>query len=143
MGLIRMGWRADAVKLMGRWDSEAVRRYTRSAALHAPTDLAALIVQLCGVPLTEVPPPAPTTPEPEAPAPEEWILNAETDMHHLFAAEGRARCGWNFTRSGIRGSPPPPWHFAVCSSCAPALRRRLKAQARAAGEHTRAGGMDE
>ena len=37
-GLILMGWRADAVKLMGRWDSEAVRRYTRTAALHAPSD---------------------------------------------------------------------------------------------------------
>ena len=38
-GLISLGWRADAVHLQGRWLSEAVVRYTREAALHAPMRL--------------------------------------------------------------------------------------------------------
>merc|ERR1711884_966898 len=66
-GLIRIGWRADAVRLMGRWVSEAVRRYTRTAALYAPSDLTALIVQLCGVPPAAAPTPPSTAPEPAAP----------------------------------------------------------------------------
>ena len=56
-GLARLGWRTDAVRLMGRWESETVRRYTRSAALQAPTELAAIIMQLCGVTRGEVPAP--------------------------------------------------------------------------------------
>ena len=132
-----MGWRADAVRLMGRWDSEVVRRYTRSAALHAPSDLAALFVQLCGIRPAEVPPPEPAEPEPESPTEDEWVMNSDSDMYHLVHGPDRARCGWIFTRTGVRGSPPPPVFWHVCSTCAPALRRRLKEQARAAGEHTR------
>ena len=41
-GLIGLGWRQDAVQLMGRWQSEAVQRYTREAALCAPSELASV-----------------------------------------------------------------------------------------------------
>ena len=138
-GLIMMGWRADAVKLMGRWDSEAVRRYTRTAALHAPSDLTALIVRLCGVPPAAAPAPPTSSPEPAAPAAEEWVLNAATDKYHLVDSADRARCGWIFARTGVRGSPPPPGYWHVCSTCAPALRSRLKEQAREAGEAAQEG----
>merc|ERR1711884_45609 len=49
-GLISLGWRADAVQLQGRWESESVRRYTREAALDAPSYLAALLILLSGIP---------------------------------------------------------------------------------------------
>ena len=58
-------------------------------------------------------------------------MNLRTGMYHLASgAEGRARCGWHFAESGVRGSEPPPWYFITCKQCAPALRRRLKAEAR-------------
>ena len=141
-GLIEMGWRADAVGLMGRWQSDTVTRYTRGAALHAPSDLAALIVQLCGVSPADVPQPAPVAPEPANPSPEEWVMNLDSDVYHLVHTDDRARCGWDYSRSGMRGSPPPPFHWHVCSTCAPGLRKSLKAQARAAGEFTRNRGGD-
>ena len=110
MGLVSLGWRADAVRLMGRWDSEAVRRYTRSAALQAPSELAAIIMQLCGLARTEVPAPSSSTPEPAAPPAADWVMNSETDMYHLVSeSPGRARCGWFYERSGVRGATPPPW----------------------------------
>ena len=93
-GLIRLGWRPDAVQLQGRWLSEAVRRYTRDAALHAPSELAAVVMMLCGITKAEVPPPPVPEPEPAAPAPQEWVMNFRTSMYHLTSgAEGRARCG--------------------------------------------------
>ena len=60
-GLVRLGWRPDAVQLMGRWESEAVKRYSRLAALEAPTGLPAAFMELCGVaregvPLLNLPP---------------------------------------------------------------------------------------
>ena len=132
-GLIRYGWRADAVQLMGRWESEAVRLYTREAALHAPTELTALMAYLCGVPRAEVPLPPDPCPEPAAPPPDRWILNPSSDTYHLASgAKGRARCGWDFARGGgIRGPQPPPWYWTTCGGCAPARRKRLKAQAEA------------
>ena len=136
-GLIALGWRQDAVRLMGRWESETVRRYTREAALYAPSELAALIVRLCGVPASAVPEPPTASPEPPAPSAEEWVLNSATDKYHLFADDERARCGWPYLGRGVRGSPPPPGFWHVCSTCAPELRRRLKEQARAAGEYVR------
>ena len=64
-------------------------------------------------------------------------MNADSDMYHLVHTEERARCGWYFTRSGIRGSPPPPLHWHVCTTCAPRMRKALKAKAHAAGGATR------
>ena len=122
-GLIEMGWRSDAVKLMGRWQSETVLRYTREAALAAPSDLTALIVHLCGVQPADVPPPDPTVPEPAAPAPEEWVMNLDSDVYHLVHSDDRARCGWDFTRKGVRGSPPPP-----CTGMCVARARRACAR---------------
>ena len=91
-GLITLGWRADAVKLQGRWESETVTRYTRDAALFAPTELAALVMQLSGLARPAEPPPAEKEPEPEAPATEDWILNCRTDRYHLASSEdGKAR----------------------------------------------------
>ena len=136
-GLIALGWRQDAVRLMGRWLSETVTRYTRNAALYAPSELASLIVHLCGIPASAVPDPPTSSPEPAVPDAEEWVLNAGTDKYHLVDTDTRARCGWDFSRNGVRGSPPPPGYWHVCSTCAPALRRRLKEQAKAAGEYTR------
>ena len=143
-GLIRLGWRTDAVQLMGRWESEAVRRYTRLAALESPATLPAALVQLCGVPLSEVPPvdvppSAAAVPEPPAPPPADWVLNTETAMYHLATGvEGRARCGWRYSRTGLRGSEPPPWHLVTCKSCAPALYKKLKAEASRAASNLRA-----
>ena len=139
-GLVQLGWRADAVQLQGRWESEAVRRYTRGAALHAPSELAAVVMSLCGITPAEVPPPPPAEPEPPAPAREDWVLNSRTGMYHLASpTEGRARCGWLFSHTGIRGGePPPPWYFVTCKQCAPALRRRLKDEAQEAALELRA-----
>ena len=142
-GLIRLGWRHDAVQLMGRWESEAVKRYTRLAALESPVTLPAALSDLCGIPLSDVPPtdsaPSPSAePEPAIPTPETWILNSETGMYHLPGRESdRARCGWRHLRAGIRGEVPPPWHLVTCKSCAPRLYRQLKEQARATARAVR------
>ena len=140
MGLVQLGWRSGAMRLMGRWESETVRIYTRSAVLQSPTDLAALFARLCGAARAEVPDPPAPEPEPPAPRAEDWVMNSATGMYHLASeVENRARCGWNFARLGFRGVDAPPWHFVTCSSCAPALRNRLKAIALEAGEHVRDG----
>ena len=131
-GLIALGWRADAVKLQGRWQSETVTRYTREAALQAPTELAALLVTLCGLAKPVERAPAETEPEPDPPASEDWVLNVRTDHYHLASSiPGKARCGWIYTESGIRGRVPPPWHLVTCKQCVPSLRRTLKARAKA------------
>ena len=128
---------------MGRWESEAVKRYTRLAALESPTTLPTAMSELCGVPLSDVPPtdsaPSPSAePEPTAPLPGTWILNSETGMYHLPGREhGRARCGWRHLRTGLPGEEPPPWHIVTCKSCAPRLYRRLKEQAGAAARVVR------
>ena len=138
-GLIRLGWRPDAVQLQGRWQSETVRRYTREAALHAPTDLAAVVMSLCGIQRAQVPAPPSPEPEPADPSPGDWVMNTRTSMYHLATAvEGRARCGWDYSATGIRGHEPPPWHFLTCKQCAPDLRRRLKGEARQDAARVRA-----
>ena len=137
-GLISIGWRPDAVQLQGRWQSDTVRRYTRDAALHAPDELVALIMALCGVPREDVPPPPAPEPEPVEPPAGDWVLNTETSMHHLASStEGRTRCGWLYARTGIRGREPPPWHIVTCKQCVPVRRRRLKAEAKAAAAAVR------
>ena len=137
-GLISIGWRPDAVQLQGRWQSDTVRRYTREAALYAPDQLVALMMALCGVSREEVPPPPAAEPEPPDPPAEEWILNAETGMYHVESStEGRARCGWIWARTGVRGRVPPPWHLITCKQCVPERRRRLKASAQAAAASVR------
>ena len=116
-GLIRLGWRQDAVQLQGRWQSEAVKRYTRDAALYAPSELAQVVMSLCGIVRSEVPAPPTPDPEPAAPTPQEWVMNLRTSMYHLASgAEGRARCGWLFAETGVRGSEPPPWFSSPASS---------------------------
>ena len=137
-GLISIGWRPDAVQLQGRWQSETVRIYTRDAALHAPDDLVALVAALCGVTREEVPPPPAPEPEPDNPPAGDWVLNVHTKMYHLASTvEGRARCGWLYAESGIRGHEPPPWHIVTCKQCVPVRRRRLKAAARDAAASVR------
>ena len=139
-GLVRLGWRHDAVRLQGRWQSKTVDKYTRDAALMAPSELAMVLMTLCGIPRAAVP--APPSPEPEPPAPTrgDWVMNTRTSVYHLATAEeGRARCGWLYASSGIRGAEPPPWHFLTCKQCAPDLRRRLKKEAPADAERVRAG----
>ena len=126
-GLIHLGWRPDAVQLMGRWMSEAVKRYTRDAALFAPLALTPVMVNLCGIPPSDVPPAPSSGPEPTPPPRGEWIMNTRTGMYHLPSSrDGHARCGWIFESSGILGQEAPPWHFVTCKQCAPAHRRRLK-----------------
>ena len=138
-GLIALGWRADAVKLQGRWESETVTRYTRDAALLAPTELATLVMTLSGLARPPDPPPAASEPEPDHPKATDWILNVRTDHYHLASSEdGKARCGWRYSETGIRGQVPPPWHLVTCKQCVPELRRRLKAQAAAAAAVVRA-----
>ena len=137
-GLVHLGWRHDAVQLQGRWQSSTVKRYTRDAALMAPSELVAVLMTLCGVPRTAVPAPPSTEPEPPAPASGDWVMNTRTSMYHLVTAEeGRARCGWLYASSGIRGAEPPPWHFLTCKQCAPDLRRRLKREAQADADRVR------
>ena len=82
-GLIALGWRADAVQLQGRWESEAVKLYTREAALRAPIDLGVLMALLTGMARSELPPPPDASPEPSLPHEHEWILNPVNDMYHL------------------------------------------------------------
>ena len=138
-GLITLGWRADAVKLQGRWEGETVTRYTRDAALFAPTELASLVMVLSGLARPPEPPPAATEPEPAVPASADWVLNVRTDCYHLASAEeGKARCGWRYSETGIRGRVPPPWHLVTCQQCVPELRRRLKDQAKVAATKGRA-----
>ena len=138
-GLISLGWRADTVKLQGRWERETVTRYIRDAALFAPTELASLVMVLSGLARPAEAPPAASEPDPAEPADEDWILNVRTDCYHLASAEdGKARCGWRYAETGIRGRAPPPWHLVTCKQCVPALRKRLKAQARAAAAGVRA-----
>ena len=138
-GLIALGWRADAVKLQGRWESETVLRYTREAALHAPSELASLILVLSGLARPAEVAPAAAEPEPDSPAPEDWIPNVRTDVYHLASSiSGKARCGWIYCETGIRGRVPSPWHLVTCKQCVPAFRRAYKARARASAVNLRA-----
>ena len=124
---------------MGRWESETVSRYTRDAALFAPTELASLVMLLSGLARPADPPPAATEPEPEAPAPQDWVFNPRTDCYHLASSvDGKARCGWRYSETGMRGQVPPPWHLVTCKQCVPELRKRLKAHAKAAAAIVRA-----
>ena len=84
--MIALGWRADTVKLQGRWESETVLRYTREAALQAPSELAALILVLSGLARPPEAAPAAAEPEPDSPAPEDWVLNVRTDVYHLASS---------------------------------------------------------
>ena len=132
-GLIALGWRADAVRLQGRWESEAVQRYTRDAALHAPSDLEHLVRLLSGLARLPEPPPAASEPEPAAPPAGRWVQNTRSHpgIYHLVSATaGKARCGWRYGESGIPCSEPPPWHHLCCKQCAPAFYQHLKAEAR-------------
>ena len=98
-GLISLGWRADAVQLQGRWESESVRRYTREAALHAPSELAALLMPLSGISRAPAPPPSTSEPEPPEPPAERWVQNTRSHpgiFHIISATPGKARCGWKF-----------------------------------------------
>ena len=143
-GLIRLKWRPDAVRLMGRWESEVVRAYTRLAPLESPTEpalpeeLVRAFMELTGVARSSVPPAPPWIPKPEPrleAIPEaEWIYHVAPDKYHLAGpTAGRARCGWDFARAEIhRGVAPPPWYWVLCSGCSPGIRARLKAEAEAA-----------
>merc|ERR1711994_431790 len=94
-GLISLGWRADAVRLQGRWESDSVSRYTRGAALYAPSELAHLITLLSGLPRMPEPPPAASEPEPSAPPADRWVQNTRSrpGIYHLMSATaGKARC---------------------------------------------------
>ena len=80
-----------------------------------------------------------TAPEAEPQAHRTWVLNSSSDVYHLVsevrAPDGgrRAVCGWKFERTEYaelpRAAPEPRWFWVVCSSCAPAFRSRLKAEA--------------
>ena len=147
-----MGWRADAVRLMGRWESEVVRVYTRLAPLEAPTEpalaqgLLDALIELTGTTRAAAP-----VAEPWARAAEpeiddipiaEWILNTRTDkFHRTSAIEGFARCGWAYARTElhVQGVSPPRWYWAVCSACSPALHLRLKKEAEALAEAVKVG----
>ena len=141
MGLIRMKWRPDAVRLMGRWESEVVRAYTRLAPLESPTEpttpeeLIQAIMELTGAARASVPPTPPWIPKPEPRLEdipeEEWIYHVAPDKFHLAGpTAGRARCGWNYARAVVhRGVAPPPWYWVLCSGCSPGIRARLKEEA--------------
>ena len=138
-GLISLGWRADAVRLQGRWESESVQRYTRDAALHAPSDLEHLFRLLSGVAHLPAPPPSVSEPEPAAPPADRWVQNTRSHpgIYHLTSATpGKARCGWRFGDSGLPVSEPPPWHHLCCKQCAPAYYQHLKAEVRLAAENS-------
>ena len=132
-GLISLGWRADAVRLQGRWESDSVRRYTRDAALHAPSELANLLMLLSGLVRPPDPPPSTSEPEPPDPPADRWVQNTRSHpgIYHLVSATaGKARCGWRFSELGIPVSEPPPWHHLCCKQCAPSYYQQLKAEAR-------------
>ena len=86
---------------------------------------------LTGLPRKELPPPPDSSPEPPTPEEHEWVINPANDMYHLLSrTTGRTRCGWDFRRfGGIKGPLPPPWYWTTCGGCAPARRKRLKAEA--------------
>merc|ERR1712020_97240 len=135
-GLISLGWRADAVQLQGRWMSEAVVRYTREAALHAPcvfTELAALLMSLSGLTHQPDPPPSSSSPEPPSPSTDQWVQNVRSQpgMFHLASdTPGKARCGWRYSQTGALVPDPPPWHHLCCKQCAPLFYAKLKADSR-------------
>ena len=135
-GLISLGWRADAVQLQGRWMSEAVVRYTREAALHAPcvfAELSALLMSLSGLPHQPDPPPSSSSPEPPSPPTDQWVQNirSQPGMFHLASdTPGKARCGWRYAQTGALVPDPPPWHHLCCKQCAPLFYAKLKADTR-------------
>ena len=144
-GLIRLKWRPDAVRLMGRWESEVVRAYTRLAPLESPTEptipeeLVRAIMELTGAARSSVPPVPPwiPTPEPRREAiPEtDWVYHVAPDIYHVAGpTAGRTRCGWNFAKAEARakvhrGVAPPPWYWVLCSGCSPSIRAQLKEEA--------------
>ena len=141
--MIRLKWRPDAVRLMGRWESEVVRAYTRLAPLESPTEptlpeeLIEAIMSLTGAARASVPPAPPWIPKPEPKLediPEEaWLYHESQDKYHVAGPkDGRARCGWAYSRAVFhRGVAPPPWYWVLCSGCSPGLRARLKEEAEA------------
>ena len=131
-GLISIGWRADAVQLQGRWESECVRRYTRGAALHAPTELDLIILRLTGL-MCPPAPPSSTEPEPADAREQTWVQNIRSPpgiFHLTSATPGKARCGWKYGTSGLQSPQPPPGYHLCCKQCVPAHYHQLKADAR-------------
>ena len=137
-GLIHLGWRADAVQLMGRWASRRVQLYTRLSPLASPwaspdngRELRELFAELCGSGTRDAVALPIAAPEPPTPEPKDWVMNASSDVYHLIGPSGvRTRCGWRFPQ-GLhgRGSAPPPWDWVICGTCAPAFRQRLRDEA--------------
>ena len=118
-----------------------VRVYTRLAPLESPTEplvpeeLAKIIMELTGASREAVPPAPPWTPTPEprledVPA-AQWIYHVAQDKYHVASlTDGRARCGWVYSRAVFyRGVAPPPWYWVLCSGCSPGHRARLKKEA--------------
>ena len=99
--------------------------------MYAPSELATLVMILSGLArLADVAPSA-DEPEPAEPADDDWILNVRTGMYHLASSvTGKARCGWRYENSALRGSEPPPVHYLTCKQCAPERYRRLNDEAR-------------
>ena len=132
---------------MGRWSSAAVDRYTRLAPLEAALGGATsglseqarrdLIDELVAMgharavaeEATEEPKDDPV-PQP-ASTPTAWVLNLSSGVHHVIRPGLEvAACGWKFSRAPHArlpgGTEPPPFPWAVCASCAPALHTSLK-----------------
>ena len=147
-GLLRLNWSPRAVQLMGRWASAAVEYYTRLAPLEAAMGGASSTLpeherqslieefkklglsqprasEMAGdiIPLTSSPSSSTTSPT-------TWVLNPASGVHHIAQPDSsKALCGWRYTRvSHLRlpaSEAPPPFPWAVCSSCAPAHRAAL------------------
>merc|ERR1711884_85272 len=81
------------------------------------------------------PPPWIPKPEPRLEdIPEEaWIYHEAQDKYHVAGPkDGRARCGWAYSRAVFHsGVAPPPWYWVLCSGCSPGLRAKVKEEAEA------------
>ena len=150
-GLIRAGWSPQAVRLMGRWESETVARYTRLAPLEypmaalpfAPVDLEAELVERCGARRPAAREALPDGASVALPEGVEvvgtelcWVMNITSGVHHLAlrrrprGSRPRTLCGWRYADAPHAAEAPPPSFFwVVCSSCAPATRAVLKGTA--------------
>ena len=142
--MILAGWSPEAVRLMGRWSSEVVERYTRLAPLQPHLRRAALarvvaeVQERCGGGGASELAAAFPAPEPAPEAPRNWVLNTKSRMHHLMLPEGhpegagRAVCGWAFGASPHAALPAhlpePKLLWEVCSTCAPTYKDGLRAQ---------------
>ena len=155
-GLVVQGWPAEAVRLLGRWQSREVEKYIRLAPLERMLAFGPLggCASFAGFPspppehrspaasATSVPSTSPSrsVASPSSPSswssadqPSRWVINLETCMYHVITRHDRSVtvCGWCFDAAEHAivppGAPGPVGHWDVCGACDPELKGALLA----------------